>query len=187
MAFCLCVNLLGFCFHWKDWVCFVHNTHTHTTTYIFHISVFCYFDCQFILYSFEWSIYSKSVVLIVTHLSLLLLFYFIKTVGSIVPACDDPTSRGTTATSADTTAAHSQPSAAPSSAPAAESTHVTPGNACLYRLYLFFLRSWVCFFSNLICHHHLCSSKFKRSSRLSKSSSTCSCCSRRTLGSWAKR
>lgn len=50
--------------------------------------------------------------------------------GSSVFVYDDPTSRGSTATAADTTAPDPQSSAAPSAAPAAESTHVTPGNAC---------------------------------------------------------
>lgn len=64
---------------------------------------------------------------------------FVFDAGSSVIVYDDPTSRGPTTATADTTAADPQSSAAPSPPPAAESTHVTPGNACLEQLSVFFL------------------------------------------------
>lgn len=61
---------------------------------------------------------------------------FFNDAGSSVIINDDPTSRGPTAVATDITAAGPQSSAASSAAPAAESTHVTPGNVCLERLFV---------------------------------------------------
>lgn len=93
-------------------------------------------------------------------------FVSVRAAGSSVVVHDDPTSRGPTAAAADTSAADPESSAAPSPAAAAESTHVTPGTVSV--LAITARRGTRVFDKSDF--HFFCSSRFKKSSRISRSS-----------------